>query len=212
VLNSPLSSLHPLHHFHHSGTRFKSGWRLPILHWTFHLLWYKRISQILTVLSVDDKTSNRLSYLTSLLDKFSEKPLKIIWKFPGTFYCILMGTTHEYPIKTFLSEVHENGKLMKFLKRVQYITNGNTMKDIWHYWLEKIYEKAMKFISFKQDLWKSHESYEKAMKIVILQLPYEKALKMFTLERAMKILWYSKNHSERDLKIDNTKVGSTKQK
>jgi len=27
----------------------------------------------------------------SLLDKFSEKPLKIMWKVPGMFYCIFMG-------------------------------------------------------------------------------------------------------------------------
>jgi len=56
----PLSSLHTLHHFHRPETRFKSEWRLPVLHWTNHLLWYKRISHILTVLSVDDKTSSRL--------------------------------------------------------------------------------------------------------------------------------------------------------
>jgi len=30
------------------------------LHWTNHLLWYKRISHILTVSSVDDKTSDWL--------------------------------------------------------------------------------------------------------------------------------------------------------
>ena len=53
--------------FHRPGTRFKSRLRLPVLYSTNHLLWYKRTSHILLDLSVDDKTSDILSYLTKKL-------------------------------------------------------------------------------------------------------------------------------------------------
>ena len=68
------------------------------------------------------------------------------------------------------------------------------MKKRWNLFPSiETYEKAVKIIAVQPALFKSHE-------IVILQLPYEKAMKMFTLERAMKILWNSKDHSQSDLK------------
>ena len=59
-------STHALH-LHHPGTRFKSRWRQ----------WYKRKSHILTVSSVDDKTSDKLSYLTLQLQAGFHKLITI---------------------------------------------------------------------------------------------------------------------------------------
>ena len=152
-----------------------------------------------------------------LLDKFSEKPLKIMWKVPGIFHCIFMGCypwispenfNFQRPWKWETYEIPRKGCKIKPMELPWKTYEINVLKEI--------SEKAMKFISLKWDLWKSCENYchptspiKKPCKIVTLQLPCEKAMKMFTFERAMKILWNSKDHSQRDLKIDNTTVGST---
>ena len=78
-----------------------------------------------------------------------------------------------------------------------------SMKKPWNLFpSNETYEKAVKIIAVQPALLKSHEN-------CYPPTTYEKAMKMFTLERAMKILWNSKDHSQRDFIIDNKTVGST---
>lgn len=126
---------------------------------------------------------HKLHYQVTLLDKFIEKPLKMNqWKVPCIFHCISWNTARECPKETLLSlgyeKAQKTGNLWNTYERVQHLTNGIPWMKLMTW--NRTFEKAMKIVMLQApqpSLWKCHEKeskqYEKAMKTI----PHDRDMK-----------------------------------